>query len=272
MATQSDEQIDMAIAAVADYQSKGGQGVLGLHLEGPYINPVKRGAHILEYIQVPNSVKVAELLRKAGTTLSMMTIAPERCAPQIIEQLLLAGVVVSAGHSNATYEEALNGFALGVRAATHLYNAMSPLSHRAPGMVGAILDTAVPYTSIVADGYHVDWVAIRMAKRALKEKLFLITDAVNANTSGVYQHQLQGDRYVLPDGTLSGSALTMVKAVQNCVEKAGIPLEESLRMASLYPARLMGLENRLGSIAPGKEATLVWFDKRYQVKKVWVRQ
>ncbi len=272
MATQSDELMDLAIAAVADYQTKGGQGLIGLHLEGPYINPVKRGAHVLEYIQVPQKNKVAELITKAGKHLSMMTVAPERCTPEVIQQLLLAGVALSAGHSNATYEEALSGFAQGIRAATHLYNAMSPLNHRAPGLVGAILEKAIPYASIVVDGHHVDWAAIKIAKQLLKDKLFLITDSVVTNNEGVYQHQLEGDKYVLPDGTLSGSALTMIQAVQHCVEKVGISLEESLRMASLYPARVMGLENRLGSIEPGKEATLVWFDKDYRVKKVWVRQ
>lgn len=272
MATQTDDLMDQAIAAVADYQNNGGQGVIGLHLEGPYINPVKRGAHKPEYIQVPYKAKVAALIAKAGKHLSMITLAPERATPEVIQQLLLAGVVVSAGHSNATYEEALNGFAQGITAATHLYNAMSSMNHRAPGIVGAILDKAIPYTSIVADGYHVDWTPIKIAKQLLKDKLFLITDSVTENKDGDYQHTLDDDKYVLPDGTLSGSALTMIKAVQNCVEKAGITLEESLRMASLYPARVMGLESRLGSIAPGKESTLVWFDNAYKVKKVFVRQ
>ena len=267
MATQSDALMDAAIDAVKTYQ---GPGILGLHLEGPYINPAKRGAHLEGYIQVPEPDKLDALLKRAGVHLTMMTLAPERCRPGIVAQLVEAGVVVSAGHTNATYEEALEGFGQGISAATHLYNAMSPLSHRAPGMVGALFDHGQTPVSVVADGHHVDFAAIRIAKRVLGDKLFLITDAVTENKEGIYQHRLQGDKYVLPDGTLSGSALTMIEAVRNCVEQADIPLDEALRMASLYPARVLGLEGRLGSIAPGKEASLVWFDPGYRVKGVFL--
>jgi N-acetylglucosamine-6-phosphate deacetylase len=270
MATQSDDLIDKAIEAVAEYQAQELPGVIGLHLEGPYINPVKRGAHREDLIQVPRAEKLKTLLGKAGNHLTMMTIAPERCDPALVGELIKAGVTVSAGHTNATYAEALRGFDLGIPAATHLFNAMTPLGHRAPGMVGALLDRGNVYTSIVADGHHVDFAAIRLAKRLLGDKLYLITDAVTPNTEGVYKHQLSGDKYVVPDGTLSGSALTMIKAVQNCVEQVRIPLDEALRMASLYPARVMGLEDRLGAIQPGMEASLVWFDKDYRVRKVFV--
>lgn len=270
MATQSDELIGEAIDAVTEHQALGLPGVIGLHLEGPYINPVKRGAHREDLIQVPEAGKLKALLATAGNHLSMMTLAPERCDPELIRLLIETGVRVSAGHTNATYAEALRGFDLGIPAATHLFNAMTPLGHRAPGMAGAILDRGGIYTSIVADGHHVDFAVIRLAKRLLGDKLYLITDAVTANTEGVYQHQLEGDKYVLPNGTLSGSALTMIKAVQNCVEEVQIPLDEALRMASLYPARVMGLDGRLGAIRPGMEASLVWFDKDYQVRKVFV--
>jgi N-acetylglucosamine-6-phosphate deacetylase len=269
MATQTDVLMDQAIDAVRDYQDQGLKGILGLHLEGPYINPLKRGAHREAYIQKPDAAKVSALLAKAGRHLTMMTLAPERCDAQVIHQLTEAGVVVSAGHTNATYDEALMGFTRGITAATHLFNAMSPLSHRATGMAGALLGKANIPVSIVADGHHVDFAVIGIAKRLLGEKLFLITDAVTENSEGSYQHRLDGDMYVLPDGTLSGSALTMIQAVQNCVERVGISLSEALRMASLYPARVMGLDGRLGSIAPGKEAALVWFDENYRVKKVF---
>jgi len=269
MGTQSDALMDAAIDAVAEYQAQGLPGVIGLHLEGPYINPVKRGAHIEAFIQTPEKAKVAALIKRAGRNLSMMTVAPERCAPEIIHKLQQAGVVLSAGHTNATYEEALEAFALGIPAATHLFNAMSPLGHRAPGMVGALLEggstpgARAPYVSIVADGYHVAFPIIRIAKRLLGDRLFLITDAVTENKTGAYQHRLEGNKYVMPDGTLSGSALTMMRAVRNCVEEAGIPLDEALRMASLYPARLMGLN--LGTLGPGKAVALVWFDDTFKV-------
>jgi N-acetylglucosamine-6-phosphate deacetylase len=272
MATQSDDLIHKAIGAVAEYQALGLPGVIGLHLEGPYINPVKRGAHREDLIQVPEKNKLQNLVAKAGHNLTMMTLAPERCDPELVRLLIESGVRVSAGHTNATCAEALRGFDLGIPAATHLFNAMTPLGHRAPGMVGALLDRRDVYASIVADGHHVDFAVIRLAKRLLGDKLYLITDAVTANSKGVYQHQLAGekrDKYVLPNGTLSGSALTMIKAVRNCVEHVRIPLDEALRMASLYPARLMGLDGRLGAIKPGMEAALVWFDGDYKVRKVF---
>ena len=270
MATQTDELMDKAIEAVTQYQAKGLPGVIGLHLEGPYMNPAKRGAHREDFIQIPQKDKLGKLLQKAGKSLTMMTLAPERCDPASIRTLIDAGVIVSAGHTNATYEEAMQAFDLGIPAATHLFNAMSALSHRAPGMPGAIFDRRDIYTSVVADGHHVDFAAIRLAKRLLGDRLYLITDAVTPNNEGVYLHQLKGDKYVVPDGTLSGSALTMIKAVQNCVEKVQIPLNEALRMAALYPARVMGLDNRLGSIRPGLEAALVWFDDAYKVRRVFV--
>jgi N-acetylglucosamine-6-phosphate deacetylase len=270
MATQSDALMSKAIEAVAAYQAQGLPGVLGLHLEGPYINPAKKGAHHEAYIQVPEMEKVESLLREAGPHLTMMTLAPERCDPRIIQRLIRAGVKVSEGHTNASYAEALEGFELGIVNATHLFNAMTPLGHRAPGTVGALLDKRHIYTSIVADGHHVDFPVIRIAKRILGDKLFLITDAVAENNEGIYRHQLKADRYTLPDGTLSGSALTMIKAVQNCVEQIGIPLDEALRMASLYPARAMDLDHRLGALQPGMEASLVWFDNDYRVRKVFV--
>lgn len=269
MGTQSDALMEAAIDAVAAYQAQGLPGVIGLHLEGPYINPMKRGAHIEAFIQTPQKTKVADLLKRAGRNLSMMTVAPERCSPEVILQLQQAGVVLSAGHSNATYEEALRAFALGIPSATHLFNAMSPMGHRAPGMVGALLDSGstaaprAPYVSIVADGHHVAFPVIRIAKRLLGDRLFLITDAVTENQTGAYRHRFEGNKYVMPDGTLSGSALTMMKAVRNCVEEVGIPLDEALRMASLYPARLMGLN--MGTMEPGKEAAMVWFDDAYTV-------
>src|SRR5262249_1076015 len=154
---------------------------------GPYINPVKRGAHLEAFIQIPSMEKVAALLDRASGHLTMMTLAPERTTSEVLAQLLEPGGVVSAGHTNATYAEALEGFGLGIPFATRLFNAMSPLSHRAPGMVGALLDRGVP-VSIVADGHHVDFPVIGLAKKVLGDKLFLITDAVTENNRGTYQH------------------------------------------------------------------------------------
>jgi N-acetylglucosamine-6-phosphate deacetylase len=145
-----------------------------------------------------------------------------------------------------------------------LYNAMPSMHHREPGYIPAIFEEK-PYTSIVADGVHVDFAMIRLAKRELGDKLFLITDAVTSTTKGAYQHSFKGDRYVMPDGTLSGSCLTMLKAVQNCVEHAGISLADAVNMASLYPAQLESL-NKKGKIAAGFDADLVIFNNDFEVQ------
>jgi len=148
---------------------------------------------------------------------------------------------------------------------------MSPLQHRSPGMVGAILNHDKVMASLVADGHHVDYAAINIAKKIMGERLFLITDAVTENGEGYYQHRLDGDKYVVPDGTLSGSSLTLLKAVKNCVKHVGLPLDEALRMASLYPARALKLEQRLGKIESKFAAEMVWLKEEIEIKGVFTR-
>ncbi len=243
-------------------------GLLGLHLEGPYINPVKRGAHLLEHIKQPTVDEVKLLLDKSEGVVKMMTLAPEQCSDEVIKLLLDHNVIISAGHSNATYQQATAGFNKGITTATHLFNAMSPLQGRELGMVGSVYDHATAYSSIVADGFHTSFEAVRISKKMMQERLFLITDAVTETKEGAYQHLLKDDRYVLPDGTLSGSALTMIKAVNNCVQHAGIEFDEALRMASLYPARAANLKG-LGKIEEGFEADLIVLSKEAHIKQVY---
>ncbi len=237
--------------------------VLGLHLEGPYINPVKRGAHITEYIKRPAKKEVEALLKEANGVIKIMTLAPEMCDPEIIKLLKDNGVVVSAGHSNATFEEAVKGYESGITTNTHLFNAMSSIHHRGTGLPGAVYLSQNVYASIIADGIHVDFNTLKISKQIMKERLFLITDAVEENKEGAYVHVKQNDRFTLPDGTLSGSLLTMLSAVKNCVEQADIPLDEALRMASTYPAQVAQLSDR-GKIAKGLKANLTIFSKDYQ--------
>ena len=251
VATNSEAVMFAAIDAVREYWRHGGHGVLGLHLEGPYINPVKRGAHIHEFIQQPTLDGVEKLLLYGEGVIKMMTLAPEVCPDEVLDFLLQQDIILSAGHTNANFRQAMSAFEKGMKTATHLFNAMSALQHREPGMVGAIFDHPDVRVSMVADGHHVDFPVIRLAKKLLSERLFLITDAVTESLSGRYSHRLQGDKYVIADGTLSGSALTMIQAVRNCVHHVGIPLEEALRMASLYPAQIIGLDRELGRIEPG---------------------
>ena len=269
VATNSNEIMWAAIEAVKSYQEQKLPGVLGLHLEGPYINSAKKGAHVEKFIRVPTMEEVREIMDRGKGIVKMMTLAPENCSEEIIRYLLQQGVEVSAGHTNASFEQAIKGFDMGIPTATHLYNAMSPLQHRQPGMVGAILNHDKAMASLVADGHHVDYAAISIAKKIMGERLFLITDAVTENREGYYQHRLDGDKYVVQDGTLSGSALTMLKAVFNCVHHAGISLEEALRMASAYPARVVKLDKNLGKIEARYDAEMVWLDDQFKVKGVY---
>lgn len=181
----------------------------------------------------------------------------------MIDYLYEQGVIISSGHSNATYAEGKSFLKKPVQAVTHLFNAMPSMHHREPGYIPAIFEER-PYTSIVADGIHVDFAMIRLAKRELGDKLFLITDAVTSTKEGAYQHELRGDRYTMPDGTLSGSNLTMLKAVENCVKLAGIDLAEAVNMASLYPAELAS-QTKKGKIEKGFDADLVIFNADFEV-------
>ncbi len=263
-ATNSAEVFSKSISVAKQYLSEGGKGMPGLHIEGPWINPEKRGAHILEYIHKPTLDEAKRLIDEAEGIVKIITLAPEMVDEEIIEYLQSNGIIVSAGHSNATFKQAMKGFEK-INIVTHLFNAMSQFQSREPGMVGAIYDHPSVCCSLVADGVHVDFNAIRISKRILGERIWLITDAVAETSTGPYQHVFKNDRYTLPDGTLSGSALTMMKAVKNCVEHAGIDIEEALRMGSLYPAKVLGIDNKTGLIERNYEASFVVFDNGMNV-------
>jgi len=267
-ATNSDEVVLKAIDAAKAYRKRAKGNFLGLHLEGPYLNVKRKGAHPEKYIKKGTLVEIKSWVERAEGELKMMTIAPELQDQELIDFLHSNNIIISAGHSDATYEEALSFLNNPVQAATHLYNAMPPIHHRAAGLVPAIFKLK-PYTSIVADGVHVSFPMIELAKRELAEQLFLITDAVTGTSEGVYQHVFKDDRYTMPDGTLSGSCLTMLKAVENCVLKVGISLEEALRMASTYPARLIG-DNDRGLIKAGRRADIIVFDKQFKQHSTYI--
>jgi N-acetylglucosamine-6-phosphate deacetylase len=267
VATNTQEVFFRCIDAIKDYWNQGGQGVIGLHVEGPWINPVKKGAHLESFIHSPAIEETRELLKYGEGVIKVITLAPEVCSKEVIELISSSGVIVSAGHSNATYEQAMKGFENGITAVTHLYNAMSPLNHRAPGLVGAAMNATKAMTSIVPDGHHVDFAAIRIAKEVMKERLFVITDAVTETKEGPYQHYPAGDKYESA-GILSGSALTMQKALFNLVNYVGIPLEESLRMCSLYPAQTLRMDKERGYIKAGYKADMVALDDELKVVSV----
>lgn len=269
--TCSDEDMRLGVQVVGEYLKYAPHAVLGLHLEGPYINPEKRGTHNPHYIRAPDQDMV-DFLCAHSHVIRKLTLAPEVVAPKWIQRLKAAGIVVSCGHTQATYEEASAGFDAGIRCVTHLYNAMPALSGRAPGVIGAAFDRPEIYCCLIADGYHVNWSNIRLAWREKGCRLVLVTDATAAASSDIQSFlfagktvQVENGRCLDQNGVLSGSALTMIQAVQNCVEYVGIPLDEALRMASLYPAQVIGESQRMGRIAPGYIANLVALSPGFEV-------
>src|ERR1700744_3055644 len=262
--TNTDSIVEQGIESAKIYREKAKGNFLGLHLEGPFLNPIRKGAHPEKYIKKATLELVSKWTENADGVIKMMTIAPELQDQEVIDYLHSNGVILSSGHSNATYQQGKSFLNNPIPAVTHLFNAMPQMHHREPGYIPAIFEER-PYTSIVADGIHVDFAMVRLAKRELGDKLFFITDAVTATNEGAYKHKFTGDRYVMPDGTLSGSCLTMLKAVQNGVEQAGISLAEAINMASLYPAQLASLE-RKGKIATGFDADLIVFNDDFEVQ------
>jgi N-acetylglucosamine-6-phosphate deacetylase len=262
--TNTNEIVEKGIESAKIYRERCKGNFWGLHLEGPYLNPIKKGAHPANLIKKGTLAEVERWIAMADGVIKMMTIAPELQDQEVINYLRDHGVIISSGHSNATYQQGKSFLNNPIPAVTHLFNAMPQMHHREPGYIPAIFEEK-PFVSIVNDGIHVDFAMVRLAKRELGDKLFLITDRVTAATEGAYQHQFTGDRYVMPDGTLSGSCLTMLKAVQNCVEKVGITLAEAVNMASLYPAQLAKMHKK-GKIEVGFDADLVIFDDSFVVQ------
>lgn len=260
VATNATSVIHACIDAVRTYLQEGGKGCIGLHVEGPWIHIEKRGAHLASFIHAPTKEEVKALLDYGEGIITMITLAPEVVSEDIIQYIQSRGIVVSAGHTNASYIEATNAFNKGIKTATHLFNAMSALQHRAPGVVGAILDHPTVCCSIVPDGYHVDFAAIRIAKKIMGSRLFAITDAVTHTEIGPYPHQLMGDRYEA-NGILSGSALTMLQCVKNFHLKCGIELGEAIRMCSVYPAKTIGLPHITGILQINEQADFICLDK-----------
>jgi len=274
--TSSDELMQRAIETMRAYLQKHQHQALGLHLEGPWLSKAKKGTHNPALIRLPDAALVQYLCENADV-ITKVTLAPENAGSDVIRQLTEAGIIVSAGHSNATYEEAKAGFSAGISFATHLYNAMPTFAGREPGLIGALFDSPDVYCGIIADGLHVHYANVRNAKRIKGDKLILVTDATAPASAAISEFIFAGKTIYYRDGlcvdengTLSGSALTMIEAVQNSVEHVGIALDEALRMASLYPARAMGVEKQLGSIEAGKIANLTVFTRDFKIIKTFV--
>ncbi|KRG78332.1 N-acetylglucosamine 6-phosphate deacetylase [Stenotrophomonas ginsengisoli] len=266
-----------AIDAVRRAIEQGVPGVLGIHLEGPYIAPARKGTHDAATFRVPGADELA-LASSLDNGVTLLTLAPERVPLESIRTLADRGVVVAAGHTAATYEEIRAGLDAGVRAFTHLYNAMSPLTGREPGTVGAALDDAHSWVGIIADGVHVHPASLRLALAAKPAgKVFLVTDAMPPVGAQDPSYVLYGETITAVDGVvrnaagaLAGSALDMASAVRNAVSWLGVDLAEAARMASTYPAQLLGLDEFRGHIAEGCIADLVLLDTHLQVQRTWI--
>lgn len=265
--------IDATRAAIA----QGVPGVLGIHLEGPYIAPARKGTHDAGKFRVPDADEIA-LAASLDNGVTLLTLAPERVPLESIRALVERGVIVAAGHTAASYEEARAGLDAGIRGFTHLYNAMSPLTGREPGAVGAALEDRDSWVGIIADGVHVHPASLRVALAAKpRGKVMLVTDAMPPVGADNPSYVLYGEVITAVDGvvrnaagSLAGSALDMATAVRNAVQLLGLPLEEAARMASHYPAQFLNLDDRLGAIAEGYQADLVLLDDALQVRATWI--
>jgi N-acetylglucosamine-6-phosphate deacetylase len=266
-----------AIAATRQAISEGVPGVLGIHLEGPYIAPARKGTHDANKFRVPDAAEIA-LAASLDNGVTLLTLAPERVPLESIRALVERGVVVAAGHTAASYEEARAGLEAGIRGFTHLYNAMSPLTGREPGAVGAALEDRDSWVGIIADGVHVHPASLRVALAAKpRGKVMLVTDAMPPVGADDPSYELYGEVITAVDGvvrnaagSLAGSALDMATAVRNSVQLLGVSLAEAARMASTYPAQFLNLDDRYGHIAEGHHADLVLLDDALQVRSTWI--
>jgi N-acetylglucosamine-6-phosphate deacetylase len=271
------DTIGRAIAAVQASIDAQVPGVLGIHIEGPFLNWARRGVHDAKHLRLLDTSLVALLCQlRDGKT--VLTLAPEMTTPQVIAELSAAGVLVSAGHSNASFAETTVAIAHGLRGFTHLFNAMAPLAPRAPGIIGAALYDDSTWCGIIVDGHHVDPVMLKLALRCKRhDRFMLVTDGMPAVGSAEPTFILQGRTIRVVDGacrdengTLAGTALDMASAVRNAVASLGLDLPAAARMASEYPAEFLGLGAELGRIAPGYRANLVLVDDDVRVQRTWI--
>lgn len=273
--TDAPSILSNAIAAVRDV-AKDASGVLGIHIEGPFLDVTRKGAHAARFIREMTEADVDDIVSADCGTI-LLTVAPNRVHAELIRQLTTRGVLVSLGHSDASHAEAQAALDAGARAFTHLYNAMSQLNGREPGMVGVALSDRESYVGIIADGHHVHDAAFRIAFAAKPDRMMLITDAMPTAAGGPDTFELQGrkvtrndGRLSLEDGTLAGSNLTMDEAVRYCAHTLGLELGEVLRMASFNPAAFLRRDHQLGRIASGHLASLVHLGDDLHVLNTWI--
>ena len=275
--TDTREHMREAIAAARDALSAQVPGMLGIHIEGPFLSSERKGVHDPSLFREMEEEDIA-LVTSLGMGRTLMTVAPERVPPEAIARLVAAGVVVSAGHTAASYETVMKARAAGLSGFTHLFNAMPPLAGRAPGPVGAALDDSQAFVGIIADLVHVSAASLRIAIAAHGwQRMVLVTDAMPSVGSDLTEFLIDGNvisrhdgRLLRGDGTIAGSDLDMATAVRNSVQALGLPLEAALHMASRAPAEYLRLGDKLGRIARGLRANLVLLDNDLKVTETWI--
>jgi N-acetylglucosamine-6-phosphate deacetylase len=266
-----------ALAAVEQALADGVPGLLGIHLEGPYLASARKGVHDAKYFHAPGEHELA-LLCAPHRGVRLVTLAPDRVPPASIRALVAAGVIVCAGHTAADYETTRAALDAGVHGFTHLFNAMTPFGSREPGVVGAALEDAASWCGIIVDGHHVHPASLRVAIAAkARGRMLLVTDAMPPVGADRPDYVLNGETITVKDGicqtaagVLAGSALDMATAVRNTVQMLGLPLDEAVRMASTWPAEFLGLSESHGRIAAGYRADLVVMDDDFHVRASWL--
>ncbi|MDE2384894.1 MAG: N-acetylglucosamine-6-phosphate deacetylase [Alphaproteobacteria bacterium] len=249
--------------------------VLGIHIEGPFLDPVRKGAHEAQFIR-PMSPEDVTWLSDLHCGSVLLTLAPNKVSAADVATLATEGLHICLGHAEASHAEAMAALQAGAKGFTHLFNAMSQMTGREPGMVGTALGSDA-FAGLIADGFHVHEAMLKLAIKAKPGKIMLVTDAMCTAAGGPDHFYLQGrevrvkdGRLELPDGTLAGSNLTMDEAVRFCVGRLGLPLEQVLPLASANPAAFLGLGHRLGHIRPGHLASLVYLNQDLHVQQTWV--
>ena len=278
--SDSPEVNKQAISAITDALDQQVNGLVGLHLEGPHLALARKGAHKEDFIRPMKEFDCLELESLANKVPNLMlTIAPEAVSPEQITRLSNAGAIISLGHTDCTFNQAAEAVDAGATCATHLFNAMSPFGTREPGLVGAVLDSGKLFSGIIADGFHVNKISINLALRAKKGPgaLFLVSDAMS--TVGSDQKNLflndrlitrsQG-KLILEDGTLAGADISLSDAVRYMVNEVGILQDDAIRMASLIPAKVLGVESEIGCLMPDARADFLWMKNDLEIEKVWV--
>jgi N-acetylglucosamine-6-phosphate deacetylase len=275
----SDElgKVGAAMAAARAAIAAKTPGVLGVHIEGPFLNPDQKGIHDAQRLRGMDEACV-ELLSAPGPGRVLVTLAPEMVGAAMIERLARAGVIVSAGHTNASYVRTKVALDAGMTGFTHLFNAMSPLTSREPGVVGAALSDSRSWAGIIVDGRHVDPVVLKIALACRSiDRFLLVTDAMPCVGSDQKRFVLQGKTISVRNGAcfdargrLAGSDLDMAAAFRNAIDMLGVSIAEASRMASRNPAQFLGLGDELGRIAPGYRADLVLMDDDFTVRETWI--